>query len=172
MKKNRAQDRRRQSHGTNVLLDLPFALEVCDAGVAFGAANRAVDEVLHAGGLGRIREALTMQDLALYADTRRPKYLNAINTVGAFQCSFQGRTVSQIPLDDARPLIGQDPRSRPVGVAGERSHRPAGRQQVPCDRSTLLAGRAGYQDGLFLLYSHLSFQIAPPESVRARQEVG
>ena len=106
-----------------------------------------------------------MQDLALYADTRRPKYLNAINTVGAFQCYFQGRTVSQIPLDDARPLIGQGPRSRPVGVAGEGSHRPAGRQQVPCNGSPLLAGRARYQDGFFSFVHSSPFRFVSPEPV-------
>ena len=46
---DRPDDRRGQTQLLNMLLDPPFALEVRDAGVALGAADRGVDEVLHIG---------------------------------------------------------------------------------------------------------------------------
>src|SRR5215472_4703701 len=53
--RSRPENRGGQGELANVLFDLPFALPVGDAGVAFSTSHRAEDKVLHArvlGGLG------------------------------------------------------------------------------------------------------------------------
>lgn len=47
-----------------MLLDLPFAFPVADAGYPLGAADRAVDEVFDACFAGGIGEILFLQYLA------------------------------------------------------------------------------------------------------------
>ena len=123
-----------------MLLDARLALKVGDAGLAVGAADRAVDEVAHARRLGRVGERRALADLALRA-AGLVVVLDGEDTGRARDRAVHGITVGQVAADQGGAARGERLRGRFVGVAREGADGEAGGEQVAGDRAALLAGR-------------------------------
>src|SRR2546423_3143241 len=145
MKNTGRRDRVGHAQAAHVLLDARLALKVGDAGLAVGAADRAVDEVAHARRLGRVGERRALADLALRA-AGLVVVLDGEDTDRARDRAVHGGTVGQVAADQGGAARGERLRGRFVGVAREGADGEAGGEQVAGDRAALLAGRAGDQD--------------------------
>jgi hypothetical protein len=134
----------RSTAGPHVLLDLPLAVEVRDARLPMCAADGAVNEVLDAGFLRRVRKQDSLPDLPLDADL--PELLDGKYAVHPGEHPLDGSAVLEVPTHDLGPKIHQLLRRRFLGIAGQRAHSETPLQQVSRHRSTLLARGPADQD--------------------------
>ena len=109
---HRPQDHvRRKAELLDRLLDAELVLEVRDAGLPVGRADRRVDEVLHALVARDLREALAL--LLLLLDARLPGVLHREHAPGARDRALERRGVVEIAGDH----LGAQRRQRLGGVA-------------------------------------------------------
>lgn len=80
--------------------DLPLAVEMRDAGITVGTANRAVDEVVDANGFGDIGNDFPLTNLAI--ETGRKEVLDGKDCGRPVQSFPDGRSVIKVPFDDFR----------------------------------------------------------------------
>jgi len=85
-----------------------------------GAADRAVDKVLHAGRRRGVGDRLALPHLAVVAGL--PEVLHGEDAVGALERPVYGGAVVHVALRNLGALLGQGPRLRFVRVSGERAH--------------------------------------------------
>src|SRR5262249_14658817 len=85
--------------------------------------------------LGRIGQALPLLDLTLGA--HRPKILDAVDTVGAADGTFEGGRILQISLDHFDPLTGKILSCGVAWVASQCPQLPTLGLHMANDRSAL-----------------------------------
>jgi hypothetical protein len=130
-----------------VLLDPAFGLEMRYAGFTVGAAGRGVDEVLDAGGLGRVGEYDALQDFLVQA--RGHRILHAEHAMGAGQRGLEGTGVSHVPGEHLDSPGTQGPGLAVLRIAGQGSDVEALRvpREGIDDGAALVTGGARDQDG-------------------------
>ena len=69
--KNRSADGIRQANLTQMLLDVPLALEVLDPGLSIGLTDRRIHQVLHFARERRVSKSVALHDFLSHADAQR-----------------------------------------------------------------------------------------------------
>jgi hypothetical protein len=100
---SRSKDGRWKRELANVLLDLPLALPVINAGIAFGAADRTVDEMCDAGLFCSVGQVLALQHFAPRTDG--PEILNSVDAVDAADGVIERNRILEVAADDLDALV-------------------------------------------------------------------
>jgi hypothetical protein len=126
---------------------IPLGVEVDDAGVALGTADRTVDELLDARLDGGVDGVSTVLDLGLVAVL--PEVGHAEDPLDGLHRRREPLAVRQVALDDRRAPLCERRRRVPVGTAGECVDPDAVLEEVVYDCAALRAGRANDQDRIY-----------------------
>lgn len=148
MEHDRPQHGHRQVERGQVPLDPQLALEVRDAGVAVGAADRAVDEVPHPGPDGGVGHRPALALLGLDA-AGAAEGLDAEHPVDALHRREQRRLVVQVAAYEDRARLLELPCLFLARVADQGVHGVSAPQQFAGHRPALPAGTAQHQDRSF-----------------------
>jgi hypothetical protein len=143
-KEDRAQYRVRYAAPAYVLFHLPLAVEVRDARPPVRAPDRAIDVVLDARSLRRVRELRALPDLALVASL--PEVLHRKDPVHTLQYPLDGGAVLEVSACDLGPQAGELSRLRLLRISGQRTDPEPAPEETPRHRSSLLARGPANQD--------------------------
>jgi hypothetical protein len=119
----------------DVLLDLPLGVEMGNAGVAFGPADRGIDIVSHPGLFGQVGQHRALRDLFLHPGFEGRGH--GEHALHSLQRRPERRRIGEIALRHLGAFLRQP--GRFGRVAGEGADLLAPAQQAPGHRPSLLS---------------------------------